>query len=59
MSCMNSMNFFKGLGIGLMLGSMLGMATAPRRGFSKSRMGKCMHGLGDFFDNMADTIMHS
>jgi len=58
MQNMNNMNFIKGMGTGLVLGSVLGMAAAPRKGSGKNRLGKCLHGLGDIVESMSDTLMH-
>ncbi len=51
---MNNMSFVKGMGVGLMVGSMVGMIAAPRK--KKFNIGKALKSMGDVVDNVADTI---
>ena len=51
---MNSMSFVKGMGIGLMVGSMVGMVAAPKK--KKFNMGKALKSMGDVMDTVAGTL---
>ena len=51
---MNNMSFVKGMGIGLMVGSMVGMAVMPNK--KKFNIGKALKSMGDVVDNVADAI---
>ncbi len=51
---MNNMSFIKGMGVGLMVGSMVGMMAMPRK--KKFNIGKALKSMGDVVDNVADTI---
>ena len=51
---MNNMSFVKGMGIGLMVGSMVGMMASPRK--KKFNMGKALKSMGDVVDNVAGTL---
>lgn len=51
---MNNMSFVKGMGIGLMVGSMVGMAVMPHK--KKFNIGKALKSMGDVVDNVADAI---
>ena len=50
---MNNMSFIKGLGIGIVVGSMGGM-VAPRK--KKFNIGRALKSMGDVVDSVADTI---
>ena len=51
---MNNMSFVKGMGIGLMVGSMVGMVAAPRK--KKFNIGKALKSMGDVVDSVASTM---
>ncbi len=51
---MNNMSFIKGMGVGLMVGSMVGMMAMPRK--KKFNIGKALKSMGDVVDNVADAI---
>ncbi|MCD8088432.1 MAG: hypothetical protein LUE22_07590 [Oscillospiraceae bacterium] len=51
---MNKMSFFKGIGVGLMVGSMVGMAAAPRK--KKLNIGKALKSMGDVVDSVAGSM---
>ena len=51
---MNNMSFVKGMGIGLMVGSMVGMMASPKK--KKFNMGKALKSMGDVVDNVAGTL---
>ena len=51
---MNNMSFVKGMGIGLMVGSMVGMMASPRK--KKFNMGKALKSMGDVVDNVAGAM---
>ncbi len=51
---MNNMSFIKGMGIGIMVGSMVGMVASPRK--KKFNIGKALKSMGDVVDNVAETI---
>lgn len=51
---MNNMTFFKGMGVGLMVGSLVGMVAAPRK--KKMNIGKAIKSMGDVVENVAGSI---
>ena len=51
---MNNMSFVKGMGIGLMVGSMVGMMAMPKK--KKFNMGKALKSRGDVVDSVAGTL---
>lgn len=51
---MNNMSFVKGMGIGLMVGSMVGMVAAPKK--KKMNIGKTIKSMGDVVDSIAGTL---
>jgi gas vesicle protein len=53
---MNNMNFVKGMGIGLVVGSTIGMVVAPKKNNGKKVIGKYLRGVGEIIDNVSDAI---
>lgn len=56
---MNSMNFVKGMGIGLVVGSAIGVAVAtpPKKMASgKSRVGKTLRAVGEVIENIGNSV---
>ena len=51
---MNRMTFAKGIGLGLVVGSAIGMAVMPRR--KKSAMGKALKAMGHLVDDVAGSL---
>ena len=51
---MNNTTFFKGMGLGIMVGSMVGMMASPRK--RKFNIGRALKSMGDVVDSVADTI---
>ena len=51
---MNNMSFMKGIGVGLMVGSMVGLAAAPKK--KKTNVGKTIKSMGDVVENIAGTL---
>ena len=51
---MNNMSFFKGMGIGVMVGSVAGMIAAPKK--KSIRIGKALKSMGDVVDSVASTL---
>ena len=51
---MNNMSFVKGMGIGLMVGSVVGMVASPKK--KKMNIGKAIKSMGDVVDNIAGTL---
>lgn len=52
---MNNMSLIKGIGIGMVVGSIAGMAMAPKKG-SKAGFTKTLKSIGDVMDSVANTI---
>lgn len=53
---MNSMDFAKGMGLGVIAGATIGMAVAPRKKGSKSMAGKALKAAGEIVENITDAI---
>ena len=51
---MNNTSFIKGMGIGLMVGSVVGMVAAPKK--KKMNIGKTIKSMGDVVDSVASTL---
>ena len=56
MSMMNNMNFIKGVGIGLVVGSAIGMVAAPPRKNEKTTVGRAVRAVGTVIDSIAESI---
>lgn len=54
---MKQYGFFKGMGMGLVVGTSLGMAVSPRRR-SKNAVSKALRVAGDLAENLGDAIRH-
>lgn len=55
MSCMNSMNFLKGVGLGLVIGAAAGMAATPKKK-GGNVIGKTLKTMGDAISDVVDTM---
>ena len=53
---MSSFNFAKGVGVGILVGSAIGMAMSPHRKTGKSRVGKTLKSVGEVLENITETI---
>ena len=56
---MNTMNFVKGVGVGLVVGSAVGMAVASpqkKNGNKQNVVGKALKTMGDIVENIGDSI---
>jgi gas vesicle protein len=51
---MNNMSFLKGMGVGMVVGSMVGMVAMPRK--KKFSMGKALKSMGDVVENVTNAI---
>jgi gas vesicle protein len=51
---MNNMSFVKGIGLGLIVGSVVGMVVMPKR--KRTSVGKALRSMGDVVENVAGTI---
>ena len=52
---MNNMSFVKGMGVGVMIGSAIGMAIAPRKS-KAGAISKAIKTVGDAVENVASAI---
>ena len=52
---MNNMNFVKGMGLGIIVGSAIGMAMAPKR-HSKNRVGCMLRSVGEVIENFGEGL---
>ena len=51
---MNKMSFFKGIGVGMIVGSAVGMAVAPKK--RKGGLGKAIQSIGSAVESVTETI---
>ena len=51
---MNKMTFVKGMGLGLVVGSAVGMVIAPKK--KNSPIGKALRSMGDVVEGISETI---
>jgi len=56
MNMMNNVNFVKGMGVGLIVGSAIGMVVAPPRKNEKTTVGRAIKAMGTVVDSIADSI---
>lgn len=52
---MNKMSFIKGMGVGVVVGSVVGMAVMPKKTKSNT-IGKAIRSVGDVVENVANTL---
>ena len=52
---MNKMSFIKGIGVGVMVGSVVGMAAAPKKN-KAGKIGKAIKSVGDVVESVAGSI---
>ena len=53
---MNSMNFLKGMGAGLMVGTALGMMLSPDKKSSRRNLGKMFRAAGDMIEDFGSAL---
>ena len=55
---MNTMNFAKGMGVGLVVGSAIGMVVSSQGSTSKKKnvVSKALKTMGDIVENIGDAI---
>lgn len=51
---MNKMTFVKGMGLGVVVGSVIGMVASPKK--KKSSVGKAIKTMGDVVESITDSI---
>ena len=51
---MNKMSFFKGIGVGVMVGSIAGMIAAPKK--KSATLGKALKSMGNVVENVTSTL---
>ena len=51
---MNKMSFFKGMGIGVVVGAAAGMIAMPKK--SKMTVGRALRSVGDVVDSVVSAI---
>ncbi len=51
---MNNMSFVKGMGLGIVVGSMVGMIASPKK--KKFNIGKALKSMGDVVDEVAGSL---
>jgi gas vesicle protein len=52
----HGINFLKGMGMGLVAGSVIGMVVAPKKPGNKKTIGRYLRGVGDIIDNVTDAM---
>lgn len=56
MHMVNNMNFVKGIGVGLVVGSAIGMVMAPPKKNEKTTLGRAVRAMGTVIDSISDSI---
>jgi len=51
---LSNMSFIKGVGVGMVVGSAVGMAVAPKN--RKGGIGKAIKSIGSAIENVTDTL---
>ncbi len=52
---MNKMSFFKGMGVGLVVGSVVGMTAMPKKS-KTGAVGKALRSMGDAVESVACSL---
>lgn len=52
-------DFWRGMGIGMVLGAFVGMAVTPRRKSMKTCVGRTMQNMGNAMDCVIDDLKHA
>lgn len=52
---MNNMSFIKGIGVGMVVGSIAGMVVSPKKNH-KTSVSKALKSIGDVMDSVAGSI---
>jgi gas vesicle protein len=50
------MSFLKGVGMGIVAGSLISMVVMPRKSGSKKTIGKYLRNVGDIIENVTDAM---
>lgn len=50
--------FWRGMGAGMVLGAMVGMAVSPRRKSMKTCVGRTMQQMGNAMDDAWEELLH-
>ena len=53
---MNSIDFVKGIGLGVMAGAAIGMAVVPKKKRTKNVVAKALRSAGDVVENVASVM---
>ena len=54
---MNNANFVKGVGVGLVVGSAIGLAVySPNRNFKRTAVGRALKTVGEIVENIGDSM---
>ena len=56
MNKMNTMDFVKGIGIGIVTGAAMGMAVSQKNKNVRAMTGKAMRAAGGIVDNISDAM---
>lgn len=56
MNSVNNMSFLKGVGMGIVAGSLISMVVMPRKSGSKKTIGKYLRNVGDIIENVTDAM---
>ena len=54
---MSSNNFVKGISLGLVVGSAVGIVLAPHKKNSRSMLGKTIKTFGEVLENLTDSVL--
>lgn len=56
MNHIENSNFYKGIGVGIMVGSAVGMAVKTTRPESKNAWGKTLKSMGEVVENVSSVL---
>jgi gas vesicle protein len=56
LNSVNNMSFLKGMGMGIVAGSVISMVVMPRKSGSKKTIGRYLRNVGDIIENVTDAM---
>lgn len=56
MNTVNNMSFLKGMGMGIVAGSVISMVVMPKKSGGRKTVGRYLRNVGDIIENVTDAM---